>query len=145
MPEKRTVKKTIKLKRKGMSPSTQAGEFVREEIHHVRRGKHGARSSKQAIAIGLNKARKAGVRVPRPKGGRRKKRASLARAASAVRTAGPRKPSKTRSRAISKALRREPHRAASHDALAAHARRAAKERSPGERSAAARKAVKTKG
>jgi hypothetical protein len=67
MPEKRTLKRARKAKRQGKAPSTQAGEFVREEIHHVREGKHGARSTKQAIAIGLSKARKAGVKLP-PRG-----------------------------------------------------------------------------
>ena len=69
MPEKRTVQRARKAKREGKSPSTQAGEFVREEIHHVREGKHGARSPEQAIAIGLSKARRAGVKLPAPKKG----------------------------------------------------------------------------
>jgi hypothetical protein len=66
MPEKRTLERARKAKRAGKAPSTQAGEFVREEFHHVREGKHGARSTKQVIAIGLSKARRAGVRLPRP-------------------------------------------------------------------------------
>ena len=70
MPEKKTIKRARKLKREGKSPSTQAGEFVREEIHHVREGKHGARSPEQAIAIGLSKARRAGVKLPPPKKGK---------------------------------------------------------------------------
>ena len=69
MPERETIRRAQKDKREGKSPSTQAGEFVREEIHHVREGKHGARSAKQAIAIGLSKARRAGVRLPAPKKG----------------------------------------------------------------------------
>ena len=64
MPDKETIKRAQRDKREGKSPSTQAGEFVREEIHHVREGKHGATSTKQAIAIGLSKARRAGVRIP---------------------------------------------------------------------------------
>ena len=72
MPEKKTVQRARRAKRQGKAPSTQAGEFVREEIHHVRRGKHGARSSKQAIAIGLSKARRAGVKVPAKKGARKR-------------------------------------------------------------------------
>ncbi len=71
MPEKQTIERARKAKRQGKAPSTQAGEFVREEVHHVRRGKHGARSPEQVIAIGLSKARKAGVKVPAKKGGRK--------------------------------------------------------------------------
>jgi hypothetical protein len=66
MPEKATVKRSRKAKRAGRAPTTQAGPFVREEVHHVREGKHGARSTKQAIAIGLSKARRAGVHLPPP-------------------------------------------------------------------------------
>src|SRR5687767_8448821 len=66
MPEKETIERARRDKREGKSPSTQAGEFVREEIHHIREGRHGARSAKQAIAIGLSKARRAGVKLPRP-------------------------------------------------------------------------------
>ena len=69
MPEAKTMRRARKAQRQGKSPSTAAGEFVREEIEHVREGKHGARSAKQAIAIGLSKARRAGVRLPRPKKG----------------------------------------------------------------------------
>jgi uncharacterized protein DUF6496 len=70
MPETKTIKRAQKDKREGKSPSTQAGEFVREEIHHIREGKHGARSARQAIAIGLSKARRAGVDLPPPKKGK---------------------------------------------------------------------------
>ena len=66
MPEKETIEKARKDKREGKAPSTQAGEFVHEEIEHVKEGKHGARSAKQAIAIGLSKARRAGVKLPPP-------------------------------------------------------------------------------
>jgi len=76
MPEKRTLEWAGRAKRKGKAPSTQAGEFVREEIHHVREGKHGARSARQAIAIGLSKARKAGVAVPRTRAASRRPRRS---------------------------------------------------------------------
>ncbi|HJV94163.1 MAG TPA: DUF6496 domain-containing protein, partial [Azonexus sp.] len=69
MPERKTIERARKDKREGTSASTQAGEFVREEIHHIREGKHGARSAKQAIAIGLSKARRAGVKLPPPKPG----------------------------------------------------------------------------
>src|SRR5512143_856320 len=70
MPEKKTVQRARKAKRQGKAPSTQAGEFVREEIEHIRKGKHGARSTKQAIAIGLSKARRAGVKLAPPKKGK---------------------------------------------------------------------------
>src|ERR671930_81723 len=69
MPEKKTIERARRDKREGKSPSTQAGEFVREEMEHIRKGKHGARSTKQAIAIGLSKARQAGVDLPPPKKG----------------------------------------------------------------------------
>jgi hypothetical protein len=69
MPEKRTVERVREARREGKAPSTQAGEFVREEIEHIREGEHGARSTKQAIAIGLSKARRAGVKLPPPKKG----------------------------------------------------------------------------
>ncbi len=68
MSEQETRKRAMAQKREGKAPSTQAGEFVREEIHHIREGKHGARSTKQAIAIGLSKARKAGVHLKPPRG-----------------------------------------------------------------------------
>jgi len=79
MPEKKTIRRARKAKRQGKSPSSQAGEFVREEIHHVRRGKHGAKSSKQAIAIGLSKARRAGVKVPRKGASKRGRKAAARR------------------------------------------------------------------
>src|SRR5919112_1270846 len=69
MPEKKTIERARKAKREGKAPSTQAGEFVREEMEHIREGKHGARSPEQAIAIGLSKARRAGVKLPPPKKG----------------------------------------------------------------------------
>jgi uncharacterized protein DUF6496 len=146
MPGKRTLERARQAKRKGRRPTTQAGEFVREEIHHIREGKHGARSTKQAIAIGLSKARRAGVKLGTPPKGRakattRRSAASTSRAAQQ----GRRKPSRTRSRAISGALRREGRRAATKPALARQARRAARQRGPAARKAAARKAVATKG
>src|SRR5688500_7681430 len=100
MPEKKTIKKARKAKREGKSPTTQAGEFVREEIHHVREGKHGARSTKQAIAIGLSKARRAGVKIPR-------KGTAAKRSRSTGRGKPQNRPSARRSRAISRALKRE--------------------------------------
>src|SRR5262247_1172815 len=114
MPEKETLQRARADKRAGKSSSTQAGEFVREEIHHVREGKHGARSTKQAIAIGLSKARRAGVKLPPPGRGQASEetRQSARRDAAAGRRG--RKPiSRRRSRAVTKALKREGHRAAS--------------------------------
>src|SRR5438132_5903340 len=148
MPEKETLERAEKDKREGKSPSTQAGEFVREEMHHVREGKHGARSTKQAIAIGLSKARRAGVPLTPPRKGqaKRKTRTSAERAYEAGQgRRKPRAPSKARGRATSKALRREPHRAASSRALSSQARSAAGRRTHTERSRAARKGAATKG
>jgi Family of unknown function (DUF6496) len=142
MPEKETLERARRDKRQGKSPSTQAGEFVHEEIEHVREGKHGARSTKQAIAIGLSKARRAGVRLPPPKRGKASTRKSAASAARAGRSH--RKPSARRARAVRKALKREPHRTASRKALARQAHAAARRRSPRARSAAARKAARTR-
>jgi hypothetical protein len=131
VPEKRTVERARRAKRRGKRPSTQAGEFVREEIHHVREGKHGARSTKQAIAIGLSKARRSGVALPPPKRGAAKTRRSAARDARKGRTSPGRKPAPARSRASTKALRREPRRAASKRNLARQARRTARTRRGG--------------
>jgi len=146
MPEKATVKKAKQDLRKGRSPTTAAGEFVREEIHHVREGKHGARSTKQAIAIGLSKARRAGVPLKPPRKGQasRKTRASAERAYEAGKH-GARKPARSRSRATARALKREPHGAASRGALAKQARTSAAKRTRASRSAAARKGASTKG
>ena len=146
MPEQETVERARKDKAEGKSPSTQAGEFVREEIHHIREGKHGARSTKQAIAIGLSKARRAGVRLPPPRKG--KTSARTRRSAMRDYAKGQRgtthMPSARRSRAALGALRHEGHRAASHTALARQARSAARHRSAAQRSAAARKAAHTR-
>src|SRR5262244_2253438 len=114
MPEKETLERARKDKRQGKSPSTQAGEFVREEIHHIREGKHGARSTKQAIAIGLSKARRAGVKLRAPAAGkasRQTRRKALQDAASGRRRGRP--AARQRSRAVSRALRREGRGAAS--------------------------------
>jgi hypothetical protein len=145
MPEKETLERAREAKRRGKRPTSQAGEFVREEIHHIREGKHGARSPKQAIAIGLSKARRAGVKLGPPPKGRAtaKTRKSAAYALRAGRRR--RKPSRTRSRAIVRALKREAPRAASREALARQARQAARRRGAASRKAAARKAVATKG
>jgi len=147
MPEKRTIQRARKDKRAGKAPTTQAGEFVREEIHKIRRGKHGARSSEQAIAIGLSEARRAGVDLPPPEKGKAK--ASTRKSAKYAYEAGQGK-RKTRrqprvSRAVSEVLQREPRSTVSKKALSQHAKRAASRRTASERSAAARKAARTKG
>ena len=146
MPEKRTLQRARKDQREGKSPMTQAGEFVREEMEHIREGKHGARSAKQAIAIGLSKARRAGVDLKPPKKGTvsAKTRRSAESAYRKGRT-GETSVSATRSRAITGALKREGHAAASKIALARQARSAARRRGPAARAAAANKAVRTKG
>jgi Family of unknown function (DUF6496) len=140
MPEQKTLKRAKAKLAAGDSPSTAAGEFVREEMDHIRAGKHGARSAKQAIAIGLSKARRAGIHVtpsktasPRVK---QQAKRELAR--------GKHTPNKTRSRAMEKALQREPHAAASHRALSAHAHQVARARGRAARHASARKAARTR-
>jgi hypothetical protein len=146
MPDPKTIERARKDKREGKAASTQAGEFVREEIDHIREGKHGARSAKQAIAIGLSKARRAGVDLPLPKKGSvsEETRRSAKRATEAGQR-GDHSVSATRSRATTAALKREGHAAASRTALAKQARSAASHHTPAERSAAAKKAVLTKG
>jgi hypothetical protein len=145
MPEKKTIERAKRDKRQGKAPSTQAGEFVREEIEHVREGKHGARSTKQAIAIGLSKARRAGVDLPTPEKGR-VSAATRRRAKrdSAVGARGGKQPSAKRSRAAKRALKREGHAAASKTALSRQAKGAARKRTAADRSAAARKAARTR-
>jgi hypothetical protein len=148
MPEKKTLDRARRDKAEGKAFSTQAGEFVREELHHVREGKHGARSAQQAIAIGLSKARRAGVDLPPPKPGQtsEKTRRGAERAHAKGHGPGSRKPaSPTRSRATRTALKREGHSAASRRALAAQARSAAERRTRSDRSAAAKNAARTKG
>jgi hypothetical protein len=147
MPEKRTIEKARKAKRAGKAPSTQAGEFVREEIEHIRRGEHGARSTRQAIAIGLSKARRAGVDLPPPRRGKAKKRTRKSAEYAYAAGQGKRKPRRRPrvARAVSQVLQREPRSTASRQALSRHAKRAAARRSASERSAAARKAGRTKG
>jgi hypothetical protein len=144
MPEKQTVERARQARRQGKSPSTQAGEFVREEMHHIREGKHGARSSKQAIAIGLSKARRSGVDVP-DRSGRSSNRKD--RSTSSGRSSGRtgRRASAKRSRASSAALRREGRSAASHSALSRQGKSAASRRSAADRSRAARQGARTKG
>jgi hypothetical protein len=146
MPERETTERAREDAREGKAPTTQAGEFVREEIHHVREGKHGARSPEQAIAIGLSKARRAGVKVPPPAKGKAKAttRKSARRAVKKAR-AGTKRKSPTRARAITKALKREGRKSATPQSLARHAKTASSRRTTAQRSASARKAAQTKG
>jgi hypothetical protein len=145
MPEKETLERAAEDKAAGKAASTQAGEFVREEIEHIREGKHGARSTKQAIAIGLSKARRAGVDLPAPKKGAASKetRKQAQRDLKKGKT-GSRKKSAKRSRAVSKALKREGRQAASKQALSRQARSVAAKRSAASRSRSAKKAAKTR-
>ena len=147
MPEKKTIEKAKRAKRAGKAPTTQAQEFVREEIHKIRRGAHGARSPEQAIAIGISKARRSGVDLPPPRKGKAKKSTrKSARYAYAV-GQGKRKTHRRPrvSRAVSLVLKREPRSTVSRKALSRHAVRAASRRTASERSAAAHKAARTKG
>lgn len=146
MPEKKTIERARRDKREGKAPSTQAGEFVREEVEHIRHGEHGARSTAQAIAIGLSKARRAGVKLPPPE--KAKAKESTRRSAERALAAGEKpahKVSAKRSRAVTNALKRESRSSVSGQALSRHAKAAAQERTASERSAAARKAARTKG
>jgi hypothetical protein len=148
MPEKETLERARADRQAGKSASTQAGEFVREEMHHIREGKHGAQSTKQAIAIGLSKARRAGVDLKPPKRGKtsEKTRKNAERAYARGHGApAETQPSAERSRSTLSALRRDGKSAASHSSLAKHARAAARNRTMAERSAAAEKAVRRKG
>jgi hypothetical protein len=148
MPEKQTIERARNDKRQGKAASTQAGEFVREEMDHIREGKHGARSAKQAIAIGLSKARRAGVNLKPPKTGTtsEKTRNSAARAYARGHGAPARAMSSAkRSRATTQALKREGRAAASPRALAKQAHSAAGRRTSSQRSASAKRAVRTKG
>lgn len=148
MPDRKTLQRAEQDKREGKSPSTQAGEFVREEIHHVREGKHGASSPQQAIAIGLSKARRAGIELQPPAQGqtsertRKKAQRDYARGHG---EAGARRVSGRRSAATTGALKREPHGSASRRALSAQAHAAAERRTKSQRSAAAKQASRTKG
>jgi hypothetical protein len=143
MPEKETLKRARKDATEGKAPSTQAGEFVREEIEHVREGKHGARSTKQAIAIGLSKARRAGVKLPAP--GKTQSTSTRRKAEQDTKASEKgSKPSAKRSRATKAALKREGHASASPKALSRQAKGAASARSSKSRSNAARKAAKTR-
>lgn len=145
MPDKKTLARVKQDRKQGKSASSQAGEFIRETIEHIREGKHGARSAKQAIAIGLSKARRAGVKLPPPAKGkvsedtRRKAIQDLEKADSKSKRTNPR-----RSKATLKALQREPQAAASHTALSRHAHAQARQKTAAERSAIGRKAARTR-
>ncbi len=146
MPEEETLERAEEDKREGKAASTQAGEFVREEIEHIREGKHGARSTKQAIAIGLSKARRAGVKLPAPKKGKasKKTRKQAARDIRKGKSAAKGKKSTRRSRATLGALKREGRSAASKKALSRQAHSAAAKRSKASRSRSAKKAAQTR-
>jgi hypothetical protein len=147
MPEKETIERAHEDAREGKSPSTQAGEFVREEMHHIREGKHGASSTKQAIAIGLSKARRAGVKLQAPRAGKVSAKTSKQAERDYRKGQGHsrRRPSAKRSRATSRALKREGHSAASPASLSKQAHSAARRRGAAARRSSAMKAVRTKG
>ena len=145
MPEKKTLERARADQRAGKAPSTQAGEFVREQIDHIRQGRHGARSAKQAIAIGLSEARRAGVNLPPPAAGKTSAQTQKRAARDYARGHGApakRTVSAKRSRASEKALQREGSAAASPQALSRQGRSAAARRAPAHRSAAAQRAAR---
>ena len=144
MPEEEAIERAREDEREGKSPSAQAGEFVREEMEHIRDGEHGARSPEQAIAIGLSKARRAGVELPPPKRGPQRIKRQAKRDLAEGRAGRRKKPSRKRSRATKRALKRESRRSASRRSLSKHAKRAAGQRSTRSRSAAAKKAARTR-
>jgi len=147
MPDRETMARLREDQREGKSPSTQAGEFVRETIEHVRAGKHGVRSTKQLIAIGLSKARRAGVKLPAPRKGTvpEATRQQAKRELDSGAGNGSAKPGSTkRSRATLRALRREGRSAANPNALSRHARQSARERTKAQRSSSARAGARTR-
>ena len=146
MPEKETLERAQRDKREGKSASTQAGEFVREEMHHIREGKHGAKNTKQAIAIGLSKARRSGVALNAPRKGKASSRTrKQAQRDLSKGRSGRTKTSARRSRAVRSALKKEGRSAASRTNLSRQARASSRKRGPASRKAAAKKAVRTKG
>lgn len=160
MPDKRTIERAKEDLREGKAPSTAAGEFVHEEIEHVREGKHGARSPQQAIAIGLSKARRAGIPLKPPKSGSKDVRERAEREYEEGQEHPGKKPSASRSHSRQRAMKQEPKSTASHEALSRQSKRAsarhsasarsvaakkgAAKRSPAARSASARKAARTR-
>jgi len=145
MPEQATIERARKDKREGKAPSTQAGEFIREEMRHIREGKHGARSARQAIAIGLSEARRAGVKLPPPKPSTTSERTRRSAQRAYEAGQGPRKPvSRRRSRATLRALRREGTQAASPESLSRQTKLSSRRRSTAQRRASARRAARTR-
>ena len=146
MPEKETLERAREDEREGKSPSTQAGEFVKEEMDHIREGKHGAASTKQAIAIGLSKARRAGVNLPPPKAGKTSEatRVKAERDVSKGQSPAKKKTSAKRPRAVTGALKREGHSAASRVSLSKQAKTSARTRGSAARKASAKKAASTR-
>lgn len=152
MPSKQAVEHAKQDKKAGKAPSTQAGEFVKDEIHRIRAGAHGAKSTQQAIAIGLSEARRAGVKVKAPKQGTvsestRKKAAhdSAVGQSHGKKASASTESSAKRARTSEAVLKRDSGTAASHEALSAHARQSAGKRTAGDRSAAAKQGAETKG
>ena len=129
MPENKTLERARQDRKEGKAATTQAGEFVREEIHHIREGKHGAANPNQAIAIGLSKARRAGVKLPPPKKGTTSEAARTKAAQDTAKAHNHTKAAPERSRATTAALKRESSAAASYSALSRHAKQAAARRS----------------
>lgn len=144
MPERKTIERARRDARQGKAPSTQAGEFVREEMEHIREGKHGARSAKQAIAIGLSKARRAGIALAPPKKGKTSRRTRRQAQRDLAKGSRHGRPSAKRARAAKRALKKEPRSAASHRALSRQAHQAARKRSKASRSRSAKKAARTR-
>jgi hypothetical protein len=144
MPEKETIERAREDAREGKSPSTQAGEFVREEMDHIREGKHGAASPQQAIAIGLSKARRAGVKLKPPAKGKQSSQVREKAERDLEKGSSHSKPSARRSRGVKRALKRKGHSAASHEALSRQARSSARKRGSTSRRQAAQKAARTR-
>jgi hypothetical protein len=144
MPEQQTLQRARLDKDEGKAPSTQAGEFIREEMHHIREGKHGARSTKQAIAIGLSKARRAGVKLPPPREGQASNKTRRSAASAYRRGRSHARVSAKRSRATERALKREGRGAASRKSLSRQAHSSARKRSAQQRSASAKQAAETR-
>jgi Family of unknown function (DUF6496) len=145
MPNPSTTQKAREDLREGKSPSTAAGEFVREEIEQVREGKHGARSPQQAIAIGLSEARRAGIPLKPPKQGSASLKKKTERDYEKGQSAAAKKTSPRRSAARKRVMKSEPKSTVSHRALSRQTKKAAKKRPASSRHATAEKAVRTKG
>jgi hypothetical protein len=147
MPDKQTIEKAREDKRAGKSASTQAGEFIHSEIDKIRQGEHGARSAKQAIAIGLSEARRAGVDLPPPKRGKTSERTRKSAEYAYEAGQGERKPKRQPrvSAAVRRTLKQEPRDTVSREAMSKQTSNASSRRTASERSAAAKKAVRTKG